>query len=98
MALTQSDLNAVNSLVRAALEDYERLPVIWAGQSRPTHWYMVWHPFKVLVTSPQASSLVDNGLAEWAGSHSGNPNGLGQAAIVPDSTLALFQTVGPDEY
>lgn len=94
MALDASDLNAIKGI----MVDFERLPVIWANQTRPTHWYAVWLPFKVLVTSPQAHSLVDNGLAEWAGSRAGDPDGIGQAAIVPDSTLALFQTVGPDNY
>ena len=98
MPLTTTDLNAIRSIVREAQVDFERLPVIWAGQARPTHWYWCWHPFKVLVTSAQAHSLVDNALAEWSGSRASDPDGLGQAAIVPDDILALFQTVGPDEY
>lgn len=98
MPLTQSDLNAVRSIVREELVNFDRLPVIWAGQSRPTHWYWYWHTFKVLVTSPQAHSLVDNALAEWSGSRAGVPAGIGQAAIVPDDILNLAQTIGPDEY
>lgn len=98
MPLTQSDLNAIRSICRETSMDFQRLPVIWAGQSRPTHWYVVWHPFKVLVTSPQAHSLVDNALAEWSGSRAADPDGIGQAAVVPDDILNLFQTIGPDDY
>ena len=98
MALDSTDLNSIKSIVRDALVDFQRLPVIWAGQSRPTFWYVVWHPFKVLVDQNQARSLVDNALAEYSGSRAGNPMGIGQAAVVPDSILNLYQTIGPDEY
>lgn len=98
MPLNQSDLNAIRSIVRESLVDFDRLPVIWAGQSRPTHWYWYCDAFKVLVTSPQAHSLVDNALAEWSGSRAADPDGIGQAAIVPDDILALAQTIGPDNY
>lgn len=98
MPLVQSDLNAIESVVRKVHKDFERLPVIWANQTRPTHWYVVWHPFKVLVDQTEAASLVANSLAEYPGTTASQPNGTGQAAVVPDNILALFQTVGPDEY
>jgi hypothetical protein len=98
MVLTATDLSDIDLRVRKALKDFERLPTIWAGQARPTHWYVVWHPYKVLVDQNQAQSLVANSLAEWPGTTAANPNGTGQAAVVPDSALAVFTTVGPDEY
>jgi hypothetical protein len=99
MVLTATDLSDIDLRVRKALKDFERLPTIWANTTRPTHWYMVGiGPFKVLVDQNQAGSLVANALAEWPGTTAANPNGTGQAAVVPDSALAVFITVGSDEY
>jgi len=98
MALTTGDLDAIEARMRKVEKDFDRLPTIWANTTRPTHWYVVWHPFKVLVNQTQAASLVANSLAEYPGTTSSMPNGIGQAAVVPDASLAIFQTVGPDEY
>jgi hypothetical protein len=98
MALTTGDLDNIEARMRKVEKDFDRLPTIWAGQARPTHWYLVWHPFKVLVDQTQAASLVANSLAEYPGTSFSQPNGIGQAAVVPDTLLALYQTVGPDEY
>ena len=98
MALTAADKADINKMIRDALLDFQRLPVIWAGHSRPTHWYWWSHAAKVLVDSNQARSLVDNGMAEWSGTRAGDPDGIGQAAIVPDDILNLAPTIGPDDY
>jgi hypothetical protein len=98
MPLNESDLNAIRSIML----DFQRLPTFWAASDNPgreNHWYKVGvGPEKVLVDKDQAQAQVDNGLAEWSGTSSQDPDGRGWAAEVPQHQLNGFETVGSDFY
>lgn len=94
-------LDEIRTVIREELTNFQRLPTFWHASTpaRVNHWYRIGlSDQKVLVDKDQAQGEVANGLAEWSGTSSQDPDGAGWAAEVSQHDLDAYPTLGSDFY
>ncbi len=93
MPLTESDLNAIHSIVQDVTE--QRLPLIIADDIT-NEWYVTWGGTKVQVTKDDAQQLIAEGSARYLK----GTNAQGQpweAVPIPHDRVVTRATLGVDD-